>query len=213
MGKLLFAAAVWAFSLAAAPSGIFLVNGVAATVGKTLVTVQDAYFFRALQRYRDGEADLLRPEDGEDLKRTVRKIIFEEMVLGEMKSLRIEERASAAETTAALRRDRARTRDQKFKEMLAHFGKTESAALEVVGRGLTVDKFMQRKIETLTPIVTQADVDRYLKQNEAKLKGSDLEKLRPSILQLLKKERTQKGLEEWLRFLRDKYGVTNYLDG
>jgi len=191
----------------------YLVNGVAATVGKTLITVGDAYFYRALQRFREGSGDTLRVPEGEELKRTIRKIIFEEMVLGEMKSLHIEERATGSEISAALKRDGSRARERQWKALLAHFGKSESAALEVIGRGLTIDKFMQRKIETLTPIITQADVDRYIKQNEARFHGSDPQVLRSNIVLLLKKEHTQRGLEEWLRFLRDKYGVTNYLDG
>jgi len=196
-------------------TGTFLVNGVAATVGKSLITVQDAYFFRALLRFRAGESNLLQPEEGEDLKRTVRKMVFEEMVLAEMNSLHIEERASSAEIAEALSGGRARSvpRDRQWKGLLSHFGKSESAAYDVVGRSLAVDKFMVRKIETLTPIITQADVERYVKQNETRFRGSDTEKLKPGIVTLLKKERTQKGLEEWLRFLRDKYGVTNYLDG
>ena len=209
---------VWLLSAAgcvfAAPTspGTSLVNGVAATVGKALVTVQDAYFFRSLQRFREGAGELFRPEDGDDLRRTVRKIIFEEMVQGEMKSLHFEDRATGSEVANALRRD-GRLREKQWKALLSHFGKSENAALEIVDRSLTVDKFMARKIETLTPIVTQADVDRYIKQNETRFRGSSPDSLKPNIILLLKKERTQKGLEEWLRFLRDKYGVTNYLDG
>jgi hypothetical protein len=204
---------LWLFAaLGNAQAAPILVNGIAATVGKALITVQDAYFYRALQRFRDGEGDPLRPEQGEELKRTVRKIIFEEMVEEEMKSLKYEEKSNQAEIRSQLGTEKSRARQRSWEAILQHFGKSETAAVEVLARSQRVDRFIDRKIETLTPIITQADVERYIQQNEARFKGSDVESLKPNIMLLLKKERTQKGLEEWLRFLRDKYGVANYLD-
>src|SRR5687767_12881402 len=63
-----------------------ILNGTAATVGKHLVTVQDARFYRALQRFQGDEADVFKVEEGEELRRTVQKIVLEEMVATEMKS-------------------------------------------------------------------------------------------------------------------------------
>ena len=49
----------------------FLFNGTAATVGKVLVTVQDAYFYRALIRFRDKEGNPLLAEDQNTYLRVV----------------------------------------------------------------------------------------------------------------------------------------------
>ncbi len=52
-------------------------NGTAATVGKTLITVQDARFYRSLNRFVSGEPKMLEPETGEALRKTVQKMAFE----------------------------------------------------------------------------------------------------------------------------------------
>jgi hypothetical protein len=190
-----------------------LVDGTAATVGKVLITVQDAYFFRAVQRFKDNEGtDLFRKEEGDELRRTVQKMIFEQMVYSEMQSFQFEG-GGRGEAEKIVHGRRALVKSSLWQRLLSEFGKNESAVIESIARSLKVEKFIQKKVETLTPIITQAEVDRYYNQNKARFEGGDYEALKPKIVLLLKKERMQKGLEEWVRFLRDKYGVTNYLAG
>lgn len=191
-----------------------VINGTAATVGKELVTVQDARFYRALQRFREGEAAPLKPEEGEDFRRTVQKIVLEEMVFAEMKNLSTDV-GSKTEAEKLIRAQRSKGRDKEslWKEILKRFGKTEAMAVERLYRSLQVERFIQKKVETLTPIVTEAEAERYFKQNQSRFYGSSYDRLKPNIILLLKKERMQKGLEEWVRFLKEKYGVTNLLEG
>lgn len=191
-----------------------LLNGTAATVGKQLVTVLDARFYRALTRFCDGDKDVFKSEEGEELRRTVQKIVLEEMVVVEMKSFSFEGGSkSEAESQIRLQRQKSREREGVWRDLLSRFGKSESAAVERRHKSLQVERFIQKKVETLTPIVTEAEAERYFKQNESRFFGNNFERLKPSIILLLKKERMQKGLEEWVRFLKDKYGVTNLLEG
>ncbi len=188
-------------------------NGTAATVGKALITIQDARFYRAISRFVAGEPKPLETENGEALRKTVQKMAFEEMVFLEMKAIQFEG-GSRAEVEEPLRR--ARAQDKKkgtFAAILKLYGRTEGESLEHWSRSVQVERFLQKKVETLTPIVTLKEVETYFNQNRDRFKGSKFEALRTSIEVLLKKERMRKGLEEWIRFLRDKYGVVNHLAG
>ncbi len=188
-------------------------NGTAATVGKALITIQDARFYRALNRFVAGEPKPLEPENGEALRKTVQKMAFEEMVFLEMKAIQFDG-GSRAQVEEPLRRARSAEKSKgSFNTLLKTYGRTESEALERWSKSVQVERFLQKKVETLTPIVTMKEVETYFNQNRDRFKGSNFEALRPSIEVLLKKERMRKGLEEWIRFLRDKYGVVNHLTG
>lgn len=190
-----------------------LLDGTAATVGKVLLTVQDAHFYRALLKFKDGEANPLKPEAGEDLKKTVQKMVFEEMVYAEMKSLQFEA-GPRSEAEKMLGTEKAKKgKDVIWREILRYFGKSESVAVDRLWKSLQVERFIQKKIETLTPIITDGEAERYYRQNQARFQGSRYEALKPNIVLLLKKQRMQNGLEEWVKFLKDKYSVTNLLDG
>jgi len=191
-----------------------LLNGTAATVGSRLVTIQDARFYRALQRFREGEGEVFKVEQGEELRRTVQKLVLDEMVFAEMKSFSFEAgNRNEAERMLHAERNKSKARDGIWKEILSRFGKTEAVAVDRLYKSLQVDRFLQKKVETLTPIVTEAEAERYFQQNQNRFIGNTFERLKPSIILLLKKERMQKGLEEWVKFLKEKYGVNNLLEG
>lgn len=210
MRSLVLAALVALSPFARAAEKPLLVDGTAASVGKNMVTVQDAYFYRAVQRFRDGEGDPLELEEGEALRRTVQKLVFEDMVQSEMASFKFDG-GSRAEAEKIVRARKLKAKPQVWHELTTRFGRGEGAVVDCILRSLQVERFIQKKVETLTPIITQAEVERYYTSNKARFQGSDFESLKPKIILLLKKERMQKGLEEWVRFLRDKYGVTNHL--
>jgi hypothetical protein len=199
----------WAAGALAAETNFY--NGTAATVGKTLITIQDARFYRAISRFVAGEPKALESETGDALRKTVQKMAFEEMVFLEMKAIQFEG-GSRAQLEEPYRK--ARASDGKrgvLASILKTFGRTESEAADTWFRIAQVERFLQKKVETLTPIVTLKEVEVYYNQNRDRFKGSNFDALRPSIEVLLKKERMRKGLEEWIRFLRDKYGVVNHL--
>ena len=187
-----------------------LIDGTAASVAKKLITVQDAYFYRGLQRFREGQPNVLVIEEGDELRHTVQKIVFEEMVYLEMKSFQVEG-GWRDEVVKAIQLQRSKGHEKEWKEILNRFGRPESTCIDWILKGIQVERFLQKKVDTLTPVITEAEADRYYKQNEAKFNSNPYEKLKPSIILLLKKERLSKALEEWVRVLKDKYGVTNYL--
>lgn len=188
-----------------------LLNGTAASVGKTLITVQDVYFYRSLQRFREGESPALLIETGEALKKTVQKVAFEEMVHQEMKSFEFEPvPKTEAEKLVSQKKSQGKTAD--WQAILNHFQVTEGGAMERLNKTLSVEKFLQKKVDTLTPIVTASEIEKYYQQNQNRFKGSSLEQLKPNIQVLLKKQRVQKGLEEWIRFLKEKYNLVTLLE-
>lgn len=188
-----------------------LLNGTAATVGKTLITVQDVQFYRSLQRFREGESPAVLLETGDALKKMVQKVAFEEMVYQEMKSFEVEV-GPRTDAEKVVSQKKAAGKSADWQSILNQFQVTESAALDRLHKTLSVEKFLQKKVDTLTPIVTDSEVEKYYQQNQARFKGSNPEQLKPNIQVLLKKQRVQKGLEEWIRFLKEKYNLVTLLE-
>ncbi len=187
-----------------------IVDGTAAIVGKRLITIQEARFFRAIQRFKEENVDPLQIESNSELKMTVQKIMFEELVLHEMKHLQLELLARVeAEKDIEKRK---RKREAQFNAILARFHKSEKDSVDLIFRSLNVEKFMGHKVETLTPIITDAEVEKYYNQNLTRFKGGELIILKPNIVSFLKKQRVEKGLEEWVGILKERYGAINYLE-
>lgn len=200
---------LWAASESSSSSRI-LIDGTAAVIGKSLITVQDAYFYRDLQRYREGQSDLFVRETGETLRRTVQKMALEEMVFTEMKSFKLQS-GSHEEALSVIRGRKGKDSGTVWAEILRRYARTESAALERLSKSLSVEHFLERKVETLTPVITESEAETYYRQHQSRFQGSVFESLKPSIIRILRKEHMEKALEDWVHFLRDKYGLTNFL--
>ena len=200
------------FALVLAVPGVAateLLNGAAASVGSKVITVRDAQFYRALQRYREGGSNIFARESGEDLKKTVQKVALEEMVFLEMKSFRYGSSARG-EAEKMLRQRRQSDKTNTWSKLLREFNKSESFVIESLSRSLEIEKFLQKKIETLTPVITDAEAERYYRQNASRYPG-DLETNRAQVVRDLKFERMQKSLEDWVQALREKYKFVNHL--
>jgi len=187
-----------------------LTNGAAASVGTRVITVRDAAFYRALQKFREGGNNPFVKESGEELKKTVQKVALEEMVYLEMKSFRYGS-SERAEAEKLLRQKKALDKAGSFKRILREFGKSENQAIDSLARSLEIEKFLQKKIETLTPVITDAEVERYYRQNPGRYPVGDMESNRAQIIRDLKFERMQKSLEDWVQSLREKYKFVNHL--
>ncbi len=200
-------------ALAATPT---LVDGMAAKVAGQVLTVRDARFYLALSRFRDGKADPLAPETPAELKSAVQRLSLEEMVYSELRSLKFEG-GSRADAEALLKARKKPPGNKVWDRILKQFGQTDAQAIDKVWKSSQVEKFIQRRVETMTPIVTPAEIDRFLRQRgrggDKKLDEAELERLRPGAAQELKKDLMRKELEEWIVLLKRKYSVTNYLEG
>lgn len=201
----------WVFvsSLMAAPS---LVNGIAATLGKANLTVQDAQVFRSVLRFLDGTKPTVLLEEGAELKQTVQKLVFEEMVYAESQGFEFEG-GSDAQANQALQKAKARPNGlEEWKSILKRFFLTEAEAVAIVKKHFRADRFLQKKVETLTPIVTESEIQRYFRQNATQFSGKKLGQVRGEIVAGVKKDRTEKGLQDWMRYLTDKYQATIHLN-
>ena len=187
-----------------------LLNGTAAVVGKTLLTVQDVYLYRSILRFKEGESPAVLKETDDLLKKTVQKLIFEEMVFNELKSFQYEG-VSKSDAEKLASQNRAK-HPQDWKAIQSTFQISEKELTDRLMRALLVEKFLQKKVDTLTPVITDSEIQAYYKQNESKFKGNNFEELKPSIVVLLKKQKMQKGLEDWIKFLKEKYAGVNHLD-
>ncbi len=206
-------APVWA---ARAPSNKVLVDGMAAKISGQVITVREARFFLALHRFREGKTDPFAPEGQGELRGSVQRYLLEEMVYSELKSLKFDggNRGDAEKALAARKKPPGR---KVWDRLLQTYGKTDAEAVDRVWKSQQVEKFIQRRVETMTPIVTSAEIDRFIRQKAAsadrRLDEKDLEKQRPMAAQELKKDLMRKELEEWIVLLKRKYSVTNYLEG
>lgn len=165
-----------------------LVNGTAASVGKVLITVEDAYFYRAIRRFVDGKGDPFDIEQGEALRRTVQKMIFQEMVFKEIKEFKFQG-VKKGQAQEAIQEQKAKDKKKKkvWRRILKRFNKTEKEAVELLLKDMLVEKFVQQRVETLTPVITQSEIERYYQQNKSRFRGSDFDNLKPTIVLLLKK--------------------------
>lgn len=199
-----------------APTGVVwaaIVDGTAALVGKNLITVQDAYLYRAIQRFREGTNHLFEPETGDALRLTVQRIALEEMLSAEMKGFKLEGGGKPeAQKLIKQQRSKGREREAAWKELLKHFSVSETQVVDRLGKIIDAERFLQKRVETLTPIITETEAEQYYRQNPDRFTG-EFASLRTEIMQQLRRERMQRGLEEWVRLLKEKYGMINHLGG
>ncbi len=211
---LLFPALSLAVSSAAVPASKSILNGMAGKYSGQVVTVRDGRFFLSLQRFREAKGDVFRPEAPGELRGAVQKLLLEEMVYAELKSLKFEGGPRSEAEKALVLRKKA-PGSKVWARLLATYGKSDAEAVDRVWKSLQAEKFIQRRIETMTPIVTIAETDRFIRQKapaEKKWEEAELEKQRPAAAQELKKELMRKELEEWIQSLKRKYSVTNFLE-
>ena len=206
---LLYSVLLFCFCLVPSISRGVLINGTAAIVDKRVITIQDAYIFRSLNRIKTGVQPVLSEEEGDELKRTVQKLILEGMVLAEMKNIQ-KEIAVQSEVTAWLKENS--TKRKGILEVMKRFDQTEAELAQRMTRTLSADRFVELKIQTVTPVITDEEIIKYYKRNEAQFRGRSFDNLKPNIIVLLKKQAVQKSLEEWVKSLKDKYTVTLLLE-
>jgi hypothetical protein len=197
------------------PEARILIDGMAGKFSGRILTVRDGRFFLALQRFREGKTDPFEPERPGELRASVQRLLLEEMVFAELKSLKFEGGGrSEAEKEVASRKKAPKSK--LWDRILKTYGKSDPEAVDQVWKSLQVERFIQRRIETLTPIVTPAEADRFIRQKHSpdkKWEEAELAKERPAASQELKKELMRKELEEWIALLKRKYSVVNYLEG
>lgn len=186
-----------------------LVDGAAAVVNKKVVTLQDAFIFRALQRVKSGAQPVVVEEEGEDLKKTVQKLVFEEMVLAEMKLLS-KENSIQADSPKWFKESKEQKKG--LEVIKKKYGVSESELLQRINRTSSADRFVQLKIETVTPVITEDETQKYFKRNEAQFRGRSYENIKPNIVIMLKKQSVQKSLEEWVKSLKEKYEVAMLME-
>lgn len=189
-----------------------LVEGTAAKVGKLLIMVQDARFRIALDAFRSGNYGPGKEPDAAALKRAVQRMIFEEMVAQEAITFQFPA-VALADASEAVKGRRTAAGRAAWQKILRSFNKTEAQALEIVRKSLLVARFVDRKVETMTPIITDTEAERYYRQNQANYSGEAFNAVKPTIVLLLRKQKVEKGLEDWIGQLKSKYGVINYLEG
>ncbi len=191
-----------------------VLTGSAARVGSHVITVREVNYFSVVHRLREKKwLDPFLALSNEDLRRYTKRLRLEDMCLSEIKTLEfVGPKRSDAEDLVSLQK--AKTKSA-WNEFLKFYGKNEGQVTETLFRSLTVDKFLEKKMETLTPLITEEEITQYLGQTRATpsappLEG-DKETMRQSVSRLLRQERMQKGLENWLQSLQEKYTAVSLL--
>jgi hypothetical protein len=203
-GRLILAATfLFCFSTQGAPQ---LVNAIAAKVGDRLITVQDAYLFRGVQRLRSGERPVILFETDKSLKITVQKVMFEEMILAEAKAVDFKE-LDPKQVNETIKRLKELGGGADWIRLLKTFSISDSEAAKRVSQGLLAERFLKKKIESLTPVITDSEIEQYTKNYPEKVKKLGDEN-RSLVAEALKKERVDKGLQDYIDFLTEKYAAT-----
>ncbi len=189
-----------------------LLTGSAAKVGEKVITVRDISYLAALQRLKERKGswgDPFAALSPEELKRYTKRVMLEEMCLLEIKSLEFlgPKKSQAVELVSA---QRARNKTQ-WNEFLRYYGRTDEQAMETLFRSLTVDEFLEKKMETLTPLISEEEITQVINQQASKPTGGEAETLRQSVARALRQEKMQKGLESWLSALQEKYLAVSLL--
>ena len=192
-------------------AGEVLVNGSAGRVDRVVFTIDDVRFFLNIARLKDGQSDLQEVSDRDLLFQMTQKMLFEEMVLSEMRTLKIE---GGNRSVAQLRLQEIRKRvgGEILKRLLARYRKAEAAVLNQLQRAIDVEKFLEKKVETLTPVLTEAEAERYFKENLSKFGGATLESIKPAVMRMAQKSQMEKGLQDWITLLKEKHGVVNLIE-
>lgn len=199
-----FVILAWVVRLDAKP----ILAGTAALIGGEVIPVSEAYFRRAVRNSQEGVRLNFEPVEADVLKKTVSRVLFEMMVTSEIKGLKV---PMSLKPKAIQKWGDIKKKEAHWKEMLSRYDKSENDVIAAIWQFLEVEAFVEKKVETFTPIITDAEVERYYQQNMAKNFPDSLENQRPGIRTLLQKSRVEKSLEEWIRFLREKYAVVNLL--
>ncbi|MFM8269236.1 MAG: hypothetical protein ACKN9V_03525 [Pseudomonadota bacterium] len=182
------------------------VNAVAGKVGEQLITVQEAYFFRGIQRLRTGERPTILLETDKNLKSTVQKLMFEHMIAEEAKISEFKD-PDPKQTSEQVKKITDQAQSGEWKRLLNTFSVTEAEGLKRITRGILAEKFLKKKIESLTPIVTDAEIEEYIRNYPEKVKRLG-DKKQSLIAEALKKDRIDKGLQDYIDFLSEKYSAT-----
>jgi len=203
---------LWVSRAGADPA--LVVEGTAAIIGGEVITVSQVYRSRALKRFLEASEDPLELPAGDELRRAAQRALFERIVLAEMKTLSLDEGPTAE---AAQKLDRARSTRKggaaMWRRLLSRFRIKEADAVAEIAASQRVDRFVDRKVETLTPVVTPSEAERYFLQNKVRFAGMDLDAARPQVVRTLRREGLQKGIEEWVRSLQEKYQAANLVGG
>jgi protein-disulfide isomerase/predicted small secreted protein len=83
---------------------------------------------------------------------------------------------------------------------------------EAKAKGVTRDKLIETEISSKVPEPSQAEVDAYYEQNKARMGGQTKEQIGPQIAAMLKSQKMAGVQQEYLKGLRDKYGVKVMLE-
>jgi protein-disulfide isomerase len=83
---------------------------------------------------------------------------------------------------------------------------------EAKAKGITKEKLIETEIASKAPDATQAEIDAYYEQNKARMGGQTKEQIAPQIGAMLKSQKSGAIQAEYMKTLRQKYGVKVMLE-
>lgn len=172
-----------------------LVNAVAANIAGQPFTVQDAYVYRALERSLSEKKPLVLIEKGEVLKKTVRKAVLQKLLVKE-----------AREAGFKPPDTKKPVKESDLKEIKRVFGRSETALREKMAEVQLSDEFFKMKVLSLTPIITDTDVQEYSQSHQVRLTQAGVSDP-TEIRKLLQREKREKAVQEYVDFLTTRYEV------
>src|SRR3989344_4489320 len=170
-------------------------NEIVAQYNDQVITLWDIQ--REIQVQRAfSKKDLKAPIEESVVRQAIRTKIIEELVLEEAQSFGLSLLSEAAKNMASENFKKTFLSKQAYETFLKTYAWQEAELQHVILRPLVVEKFIEKKILSAYVHVTRDELAAYLEKNPKQSKSS--------AEKVIKKEKIQKNLKDWIRNVKRK---------
>jgi hypothetical protein len=212
----MFLTVLFSFLAFSAPNK-FLLDGTAAVVGKDkLVTLQEVYLYNSVHDLWNNRFSPKNLYSIGGIKKVIQKMIFEEMVLNEMQSLKI-----TLISKKKVEKDFEQKKlNDKYLALILSSYKLKSiptlnkeALIHILWRSEEVDSYIKKKAETFSPIVLDKEAESFYEKNKDKpeFSGKSFESIKEEVKSILRSQLVQTNFQDWIQSLIRKYAPVYYI--
>lgn len=174
------------------------VNGVLFSIGGVPHTLKEVRFFLALREFKEGRDPLKKLEEVPSLIEAGQQLALDLMVLSDMKDI-----LSVKKEDGDFRK-LAKDKRGSFEKVLSFLKQNESQAFKVMDHRYEAQNLLQKKIGTLTPIISSHEIEKFFKNHSDEYVNQSLVQVSNLIAEKLRSERTQNALRDWVNSLKQK---------
>lgn len=184
-----------------AAAGVLL-DGVAATVDGQVITLYDLTRAESVARVLVGKDPAARARVSRE--NVLDAVVNQRLVLTEAVRLRMDESDSERVEEVLRQAENRYPSAAAWKAAIEEAGLSESDIQEEVGRQVRLLKYLHRRVPVA---VTLAEAGRYFEENQARMGGASFGDVVDTILDLLREEKFNAAMKEYLGRLRERSSV------